>query len=772
MASRRLARRKILQGSGKLAIGFKLSARLRAGGSLAPATAAPALAPEVAGATRTTVQVRDVGGATVDSLLEIRADGTVTVFTGKVELGTGIRTALAQLVAEELDVPLDRVTMVMGDTWLTPDQGGTTGSKTIQHAGPRLRQAAAQARLVLLTRASERLGVPTDQLRIQDGVISVLDDPARSVPFGELVAEPFDQVVSGEEPVKPPSEHTVVGRSIPRVDLPAKLTGEVAFVQDLRLDGMLHGRVLRPRVRTPNGVGGATILNVDDGAVRELPGVVAVVQIGSFVGIVAEREEQAIRAAERLRVTWSEPKPLPDQGQLFELMPEMPHEAVEIARDGDVERALAGAERTLEATYEFASHAHASLGPSCAVADVRPDGATVYSSSQNVFSLAASLAPLLGLAQEQVRVIHAEGAGCYGHNGSDDVSADAALLSQAVGRPVRVQWERADEFAWEPKAPAMRSRLRGGLDAAGNVVAWDYEVWTPTHTSRPNGEPSRLLAGELVDPHAPPAQLGRTGGDRNALHTYAFPNNRVSAHWIAPPLRPGSLRSLGGMANTTANEGFVDELAAAAGADPVEFRLRHLVDPRAIDVVRRAADAAGWETRPSGPDAPGRTPAPAGNLPTGRGIAFARYEARYTYVAVVAEVEVDPRSGAVRVARIVVAHDCGLIVNPDGVRNQVEGNVIQGISRALKEEVTFDRTGVTSLDFSTYRILTFAEVPTIVVELIDRPDEPPLGAGEPAICPVAAAIGNAVFDATGARLRTVPYTPGRVLATLEARGDR
>ncbi len=713
-------------------------------------------------------QIRNRGGETIDSWLEFDAGGGVTVFTGKVELGTGVKTALAQLVAEELDLPIERVTLVMGDTRLTPDEGGTTGSKTLQTTGPRLQQIAAEARRVLLLRAAAKLGVPIDALQIENGAVFVAGEPTRSVPFSGLIAEPLNQPITGSAPRKPSSSHTVVGRSAPRVDLLAKLTGGVAFVHDLRLDGMAHGRVLRPRIRTLNGAGGATVVSIDEGAVRDLPGIVAVVRNGNFVGVVAEREEQAIRAADCLHVIWSEPEPLPDQDRLYDLLPAMPLESVEVARGGEVDAALAGCARRLEAIYAFPIQAHASLGPSCAVADVNQDGATVYSSTQSVYGLRASLAPLLGMDVDRVHVIHMEGAGCYGHNGADDVAADAALLSQAVGRPVRVQWGRADEFAWEPKSPAMVSRVRGGIDAAGNVVAWDYQVWTPTHTSRPNGEPGRLLAAELVDPPIPLAPLGRAGGDRNAAHNYAFPHSRVTAHWIAtPPLRPGSLRSLGGMANTTANEGFLDELAAAAGADPVEFRLRHLTDPRAIDVVRRAAAAAGWDTRPSGPWEPGRTAPISGAPLSGRGIAFARYESKHTYVAAVAEVEVDPGSGAVRVIRVTIAHDCGLIVNPDGVTNQIEGNVIQGISRALKEEVTYDRAGVTSLDFTTYRILTFGEAPAIQVELINRPDQPPLGAGEPAICPIAAAIGNGIFDATGARLRTVPYTAERILAALQ-----
>lgn len=703
----------------------------------------------------------------IDNWLTIDADGLVTVYSGKVELGTGVRTALAQIVAEALDVPFERVTLVMGDTGLTPDEGGTTGSKTLQDAGSRLQRIAAEARHILLARAAVRCGVPVDELQTRDGVVSVLANPARSVPYAELATEPFGRQAVGHTLRTRPSQSTAVGRSIPRVDLLAKLTGGESFIHDLRLDGMLHGRVLRPFVRTMNGVGGATVLHVDDRAVRGMPGLVAIVRNGSFVGVVAEREEQAIRAAEQLRVTWSASAPLPDQRQLHALMPQMPQQTVNAACMGDVDGALRRAAQILAATYAFTSQAHASMGPSCAVADVRPDGATIYASSQHVFALRAALAPLLGLDVGHVRVIHREGAGCYGHNGADDVSADAALLSQAVGHPVRVQWGRADEFAWEPKGPAMLSRVRGGLSATGQVIAWDYNVWTPTHSTRPGGEPSRLLAGELVDPPWPKPPVRWVGGDRNAIPNYAFPHHRVTTHWIeTPPLRPGSLRSLGGMANTTAIESFVDELAAVAGADPVAFRLRHLTDPRAIAVIRRAAQAARWQARPSGAIESGRTASAARAPARGRGIASARYESEYTYVAVVAEVTVDPGCGAVRVTRVVAAHDCGLIINPDGLTNQIEGNVIQGISRALKEEVRFDQTQVTSLNWATYPILTFAEVPTIELALINRPEEPPWGAGEPAICPVAAAIGNAIFDATGVRLRTVPFTPDRVLAAL------
>ncbi len=565
-------------------------------------------------------------------------------------------------------------------------------------------------------------------------------------------------------PLKTPEDYTIVGRSIPRVDLPAKLTGEPAYVQDVRLEGMVHGRVVRPRVRTMEGVG-ATVVSVDERAARQVPGLVAIVRNGSFVGVVAEREEQAIAASQALAITWSEPARLPDQEAYYELLKELVEDDREIAREGDIEGALGTAVTMLEAWYRFPSQAHAPMGPSCAVADVRDDEATIYSHSQGVYHLRNAVAPLIGLEPEQVRVIYREGAGCYGHDGAEDAAADAALLSKAVGRPVRVQWMRQDEFAWEPKAPQMLSRVRGGLDAEGKIVTWDYEVWTPTHTTRPSGNPGALLAGQLVDP--PAGQIGRRhgGGDRNAAHTYAIPNNRAVIHWTSPPpLRPSSLRSLGGTANTTANETFFDELAAAAGADPVAFHLRHLTDPRAIDVVTRVAEVSGWQARPAGPRGTA-----AGGLLTGRGMAFVRYEAEYAYAAVVAEVEVNPVSGNVRVTKVTVAHDCGLIVNPDGVKNQIEGNVIQGVSRALKEEVTYDRQAVTSLDWTSYQILTFPEVPKIEIALIDRPREPAWGAGEVAICPMVAAVGNAIFDATGVRLRTVPYTAERVLAALRER---
>ena len=796
MTSTQISRRRLLKGSGGIVIGFSLTTAFQRAGlsaqdiTKAPPLGTPAATPSVepgivatpAVQTQQDVQTRNVEDDAVDSYLEIAPDGKVTVYAGKVELGTGVQTSMAQIVADDLYVTFDQVMMILGDTAITPDQGVTAGSKTLQVAGPVLREAAALARSVLLTRASDKLGVAADQLTTKDGVITVTADPSKTVSYGELATTSFKQKITGDSPVKSPADYTIVGQSVPRVDILEKLTGGPAYIQDVKVDGMLHGRVIRPYVRTVDGVG-ATIESVNDADVKAMPGVVAVVKNGSFLGVVAEREEQAIRASKALKVRWSKAEQLPEFDKLYDLIREMPAEDAELVHNGDVEGALATASKTLKATYLQPFQAHASIGPSCGVADVKPDKATIYSGSQGVYALRVAVAPILGLSVDQVRVIYKEASGCYGHNGADDASADAAVLSQAVGKPVRVQWMRQDEFAWELKGPAMVSDLRGGLDANGNIIAWGHEVWTPTHSTRPSGKPGNLLVGQQMNPPAAVTPLGQSGGDRNAPNSYSFPNQGVTVHWVeTPPLRPSALRSLGAVANTTANESFLDEMAALAGADPVEFRLRHLADPRSIDVVKRAAEKAGWETRPSVARTSAATPAataspaasPASATPasanalTGHGFAFVRYETEFTYAAVVAEVEVDPATGGVRVTRVVVAHDCGLIVNPDGLTNQIQGCVIQGTSRALKEEVTFDATAVTSLDWSTYHILGFDEVPVIEVELIDRPDQPAWGAGEPAICPIRAAIGNAIFDATGVRLRRAPYTPQRVLAALQA----
>jgi nicotinate dehydrogenase subunit B len=695
----------------------------------------------------------------LDDWLAINTDGTITACSGKVELGTGVRTALAQIVAEELDVPLGRVHMVMGDTALTPNEGYTAGSMTISSGGTALRHAAAEARHAMLEMASEELDAHMDELSIQDGVITVANDPERSVTYAQLMGgKLFDLAVTDQAPLKPPESYRIVGTSMPRQDLPRKVSGGPSFIQDLNVPGMLHARLVRP----PSA--GAKLVGMDESSLKDIPGLVRVVQRGDFIGVVAEREEQAIRAAKQLKVEWQEAPVYPRRQDLFTALRSQPAEDNPLVQQGDLEQAFAGAVQQVHATYYQPYHAHASLGPSCAVADVKGDQVTVWASTQGPYPLRGALAELLGLPVENVHLIHVEGAGCYGQNGSDDAAADAVILAQAVGRPVRVQWTRKDEFLWEPKSPAMVMEVHGGLDAQGNMVAWDYHVWSPSHARRPRFA-GQLLTAQLISRQPAPQPRFSFGAERNALTNYTIPTQHVTVHYVPNSfLRVSSFRSLGGSMNTFANESFMDELAAAAGADPVDYRLRYLAEPRERAVLLAAAEKAGWDPRPS--PRTNETELPEGE---GRGLAFARYENNQAIVACIAEVEVEKSTGVVRVKRIVLAHDCGLIVNPDGVKNQIEGSVIQSLSRALKEEVQFDEMRITSLDWQTYPILTFSEVPEIEIVLINRPDQPAIGAGEPATVTTAAAVANAIFDATGVRLRQIPFTPERLRAALRER---
>ena len=696
--------------------------------------------------------------SSLDDWLAIAPDGDITVFSGKVELGTGVRTALCQVVADELDVTLDRIHVVMGDTARSPDEGMTVGSQTVATYWRAARLVAAEARQALLALAAAHLDAAPAELVVRDGVVSrrdAPDDPQRRVSYAELLGgKRFDAPVTGRAQAKRAADYRLIGASSGRLDLANKFYGAPSFVHDLRLPGMLHGRVVRP----PSP--GATLRALDDSGLAAIPGARAV-WLGDFVGVVAEREEQAIRAATLLRLTWDESAALPAQETLHESLRDLATRDETAQERGDAAQALAGATRVISGRYLQPYQAHASLGPSCAVARMEDDGSmTVWCSTQGVFPLRGALADLLELPTERVRLIFMEGAGCYGQNGSDDVAADAALLARAAGRPVRVQWSRADEFAWEPKSPAMLMEARGGLDEHGQIVGWEYDVWSPSHANRPR-RALQLIAGQLVAGQADPPSAFFYGGARNAPTEYAVPNTRVTMHWVArSPLRASSMRTLGGTANTFANESLMDELALAAEADPVAFRLRHLTDERARAVVEALAQQARWDE----PLALGDEPAPG--MMTGRGMAFARYENTEAYVAAVAEVAVDAASGVVRVRRVVVAHDCGLIVNPDGVRNQIEGNVIQATSRALKEEVRFDATRITSLDWESYPILKFSEVPEIETVLINRPDVTPVGAGEPATVVMAPAIANAIANATGARLRQIPFTPARVRQAL------
>ncbi|MGD0750765.1 MAG: molybdopterin cofactor-binding domain-containing protein [Anaerolineales bacterium] len=691
----------------------------------------------------------------LDDWLEINPDGTVTAFSGKVELGTGVRTALAQIVAEELDLPLERVQMVMGDTERTPDEGYTAGSMTVSSSGTALRNAAALARRTLLEMAAERLDARPDELTVQAGLISVIRHPERKVTYAALMGgKPFNLDVSGDAPLKDPKTYTIVGSSTPRADIPGKVAGRPSFIQDLRLPGMMHGRLVRP----PSPA--AEFVSMDESSVTSIPGLVKVVQRGNFIGVVAEREEQAKLAAENLKVEWREKASLPSMQDLYTTLRSMPTEDTQVVEQGDYETAYKQAARQLHATYYQPYHAHASIGPSCAVADVKADQVTVWAATPGPYPLSGALANLLGVPPEKVHLMHVEGAGSYGQNGSDDAAADAVILSEAVGRPVRVQWSRQDEFVWEPKAPAMVMEVHGGLDAQGNVAAWDYQVWSPSHVARARSS-EQLVAGQLINGQGSSHFGFSFGAERNAPTNYSFPNQRVTVHYIAEsPLRASSFRSLGGAENTFANESFMDELAAAAGADAVDFRLRYLSDGRAREVLKTAAAKAGWDTRPSRQGSKEQ-------LAEGRGVAFAWYENDQAIVTTIAQVQVDTSSGAVRVKRMVVAHDCGLIINPDGLKNQIEGSTIQSLSRALKEEVHFDEWRIKSIDWDSYPILTFSEVPEVEIVLINRPDLPAVGAGEPSTTTTAAAVANAIFDATGARLRQIPFTPERMKAALK-----
>jgi nicotinate dehydrogenase subunit B len=690
----------------------------------------------------------------LDAWIRINPDGTATVFTGKVELGQGILTALAQIAAEELDLPLTRVTMITGDTGRTPNEGVTSGSQSIENSGTALRLAAAEARGILVELASQRLGMSADSLSVADGVISAAN--GKTVSYAELAASlDLHREATATARPKPSGMHRIVGQSIPRFDIPGKVTGKAMYVQDMRPAGMVHGRVVRP----PRY--GATLVSLDEAKVKALPGVIAIVRDGSFLGVVTEREEQAVRAREVLAeaATWKDGPELPDPARIFEHLKGLPTKTSVISSK---QAPLPAAMRVLEATYTKPYMAHASIGPSCALAQWQDGKVTVWTHSQGVFPLRAELVKALKVPQASVRCVHVEGSGCYGHNGADDVALDAALLARAVpGKPVRLQWMRDDEFAWEPFGPAMSMAAKGAIDADGRVVDWQYEVWSNSHSTRPQSTSGAnvLAAWYLAEPQpmgpptSPPQPAG--GGDRNAIPLYEFPNQKVTHHFVQDmPLRVSALRTLGAYANVFALESFMDELASAAGADPVAFRLSYLKDPRGRAVIEKAAQMAGWKADQKGDGI------------RGRGIGFAKYKNLACYVAVVAEVEIDRQKGTICVCRAFCATDAGLVINPDGLINQIEGGIIQGTSWTLHEEVKFAQTGILSRDWSNYPILTMPEVPQIAIALINRPSERSLGAGEGSQGPIVAAIANAFAHATGKRIRDLPFHPARVKAAL------
>ena len=756
----RVSRRDFLKGTGVLVVSCSMTGIVQL------------INPPIAAADFTTL----VDPSQIGSWLAIAKDGSVTVFHGKVDNGQGVSTAFRQVVADELDVAIDRVTCIVGDTAMTVDQVGASGSTGLKLGSPPVRVACAEARMALLEMASRHFGVPVAELTVREGVISLRGDAARQVSYGQLIGgrhfrgnlEWNKQIgrslaIKGRAPLKSPDKFTVVGQSIPREDIPPIIFGQEHYVADLRLPGMVHARSIKPPVA------GARLVKVDEDSIGKIPGVVKVVTKGDYVGVVCEREEQAVKAARQLKVAWSEP-PEPsfptDWEGLHDYLRRAPSRLDRTAKDeGNVDEAFGRAARVVEATYETPFQSHASFGPGCAVARWQKGEMTVWTGTQKPYRQREGLVAFLELPKEKVRVIWKPGPGSYGRNDAGDVAFEAAFLAKAVGRPVRLQWMRNDGIAWDPKAPPSVIRLRGGFDAAGNVIAYDWDNRSLDHQDVAPAEeaPGETLIGQL---------LGfKQATTRNRIGTpdesYSFQNKRWKLHAIQPlmatgsPLRTAHLRLPTGSVVTFAAESFIDELAAAAGTDPVRFRLHYLTNQHQAGLLKAVAEAAAWETRPS-PKRSARSQ--GGGTVTGRGIAL------WGDAATVAEVEVNLATGKVRVTRFVCSHTCGLIVNPDGLKNVIEGNLLHSMSRTLYEEVRFSRSQVASKDWRTYPIATIMDVPDRIDKvLINEPHLPPDGAGEETSAQTQPAIANAIFDATGVRMRRLPFTPERVQAALRAK---
>jgi nicotinate dehydrogenase subunit B len=700
----------------------------------------------------------------LDLWIRIDRAETITLFTGKVELGQGLRTAIARIGAEELDVSLERIRVSTADTRHGLNEFFTAGSQSMEDSGTSMRRAAAEARALLLARAAERLGARIGDLVVDDGTVSVRGGGARVSYWQLLGGARFACRATGEVAPKDPGAYQIIGRSARRIDLVGLVTGTARYVQDLARPGLLHARVLRPPSQC------AELASLDDTPVRALPGVVAVVRDGSFVGVVADREERAVRArgALRERAHWHERETLPPVDALGDWLLAQPARSFRvvdgIAESGPTEPLMPDprAAHALTATYTRPYQMHASIGPSAALAEWRDGALTVWSHTQGVYPIRAALAQALGIAPDAITVVHVEGPGCYGHNGADDAAFDAALIARAIpGRPVLLKWMRDDEHAWEPYGPAAVVKVAASVDASGEILDWSHDTWSNTHLLRalPYGDRTAFVGAAHRETPMPfaqpqPATFYHAGIHRNADPLYAIPRRRIVKHFVEKtPLRTSALRSLGAFTNVFAIESFMDELAAAAGIDPLAFRLRHLDDPRARAVLVAAAERSGFTRRER---SSGR----------GSGIGFARYKNQKAYAAIAVDVRVDRASGQIALERAVIAADAGQIVDPSGLANQLEGGFIQAASWTLVEAVRFDRVRVTTLDWETYPILRFPEVPELETILIDRPGEPYLGSGEATQGPTPAAIANAVRDAIGVRLRDLPLTPERVLAAL------
>lgn len=738
-----LDRRALLKGGGALILSFAL---------------APASAQETAQPLPEPIKLPGSLNDTrfLNNWIRVDAGGNITVFTGKAELGQGIRTALIQVAAEELNVEPGDIELITADTGRTPDEGFTAGSQSMQNSGTAIRHAAAQVRELLLAEAAKRFAVAVPTLKAAEKRVIAPD--GRQASYGELAAAIDLHIEATPQSVlKAPADFRVMGTPMARVDIPAKVTGGVAYVQDLRFDGMLHARVVRP----PSY--GATLARLDPAPVAAMPGVVSVVQDGNFLAVVAEREYQAVNAMRQLAAAaqWTEREMLPDAADLPAVLQGLEREVGTVAEagmpvfDGQI---LDG--HVFEATYTRPYQIHGSIGPSCALAVfTEADGVKVWSHTQGVYPDREAIAAMLSMPQDRVQVIHMEGSGCYGHNGADDAAADAALIAVKLpGRPVRVQWMREQEHAWEPFGPAMVVKVKAALGGDGRIAHWAFDLWSNTHSTRPGGAGALLAGihkGAPATPRPPKLQISPAGnGDRNADPLYVIANKKVQWHFLPDmPLRVSALRALGAYANVFALESSIDELALLAKADPVEFRLKHLEDPRARAVVRLAADRFGWA----------QDMAPL----HGKGFGFARYKNMAAYLALAVEVEIERETGRVRVTRAVAAIDSGQIVNPDGIKNQTQGGILQAISWTLYEAVTFDRMRITSTDWSSYPILRFASVPdSVEVHVIDQPGQAFLGTGEAAQGPTSAAVGNAIRNAIGKRLYDLPLTRQRVKAAM------
>mgnify|MGYP000368439117 CR=1 FL=1 len=732
-----ISRRALLAAGGGLALAFGLSGAGQAVESTGTLPGSLAANPEL------------------DAWLRIDATGAVTLLTGKVELGQGVLTALTQILADALDVAPEVIQVVSGDTDLSPNEGPTAGSFSMPYAGSAVRQVGWEVRSLLMDLAAKRSGALRSDLRTEAGDV-LLPDSAR-LSYGSLLdGQTLRRRATGAATVSPPLARRHIGASTPRRDLPAKVRGARAFLHDDRPPGMVHARVLRlPSM-------GAQLIEFDPTPVESMAGVIKVVRDGGFLAVIAKTEPQAMKAYQALRraARWLERTGGPNQDTIQTWLKNSPSEDIRIL-DRSVPTPFV---RVVEAAYSRPTLMHGSIGPSVAIGLFAAGRYTIHTHSQSVFETAAAIAAMLGVEVKEVRLIHRPGSGCYGHNGADDVAADAALLARALpGRPVRVQWSREDEHGCEPLGSAMRIELAAGVDAEGDVVDWRCDLWSMPHSTRPGAQAGNLLAAQcLAQPFAAPTPrvipAPSYGPDRNAIPIYDFPGQRVTTHFVREaPVRVSSLRSLGAFANVFAIESLMDELAREAGADPLAYRLRHLSDPRATELLMRTTQAFGWSNFRKGS---GR----------GRGLAFARYKNLAAYCVVCLEVEVSPESGVVRVVRATAGVDAGAVVNPDGLRNQIEGGLIQALSWSLKEEVRFEGGKVLSRSWSRYPILTFSEVPSIEVVIVDRPDAPFLGAGEASQGPTPAALANAAFDAAGVRLRHLPLKPQTVLEALRSAG--